>query len=160
YDPVTDSWTPTRVDLAAPVPRQGHTAVWTGSEMIVWGGFTETVDTGPLASGARYDPATDNWTPTRLDATTPSARGTHTSVWTGREMIVWGGALIGASSGGRYDPATDTWRPTRDDATTPVTRFGHTAVWTGREMIVWGGETNGNGQLDDGARYDPETDVW
>ena len=40
-DPCTDdTWTPTSV-TSAPDGRQFHTAVWTGSEMIVWGGYTE-----------------------------------------------------------------------------------------------------------------------
>src|SRR6185436_9209120 len=55
-----DAWTPTST-TGAPTARFGHTAVWTGSLMIVWGG--ETVD-GLVATGGRYDPATDTWTPT------------------------------------------------------------------------------------------------
>ena len=37
YNPGTDSWTATSI-VSAPDARDGHTAVWTGSEMIVWGG--------------------------------------------------------------------------------------------------------------------------
>ncbi len=36
YDPSTDSWTPTST-TNAPAGRARHTAVWTDSEMIVWG---------------------------------------------------------------------------------------------------------------------------
>ena len=36
-DPSTDSWTAIST-INAPAPRGGNTAVWTGSEMIVWGG--------------------------------------------------------------------------------------------------------------------------
>ena len=36
YNPSTDSWTATST-TNAPSGRVGHTAVWTGSEMIVWG---------------------------------------------------------------------------------------------------------------------------
>ena len=36
--PCTDQWTATST-TNAPSARDGHTAVWTGSEMIVWGGF-------------------------------------------------------------------------------------------------------------------------
>ena len=36
YDPVTDTWTPT-TQTGAPSARLEHTAVWTGSQMIVWG---------------------------------------------------------------------------------------------------------------------------
>ena len=34
--PITDSWTPTAF---WPSQRSYHTAVWTGNEMIVWGGI-------------------------------------------------------------------------------------------------------------------------
>src|SRR5947207_14880102 len=40
-DPCTDdTWTPTNV-ISAPNGRQLHTAIWTGSEMIVWGGYVD-----------------------------------------------------------------------------------------------------------------------
>jgi hypothetical protein len=38
YSPRTDSWTATNA-TNAPEPRYVHTAVWTDSEMIVWGGY-------------------------------------------------------------------------------------------------------------------------
>ena len=80
----TDSWVLVRNVLDA---RAGHTAVWTGSEMIVWGGsFHERV-------GGIYDPATDSWTPTTSVAA-PSPRSGHTAVWTGREMIIWEGSTM------------------------------------------------------------------
>ena len=62
--------------------------MWTGSEMIVWGGMPIY---GYLNNGGRYDPATDSWTPTST-TNAPDARYSHTAVWTGNEMIVWGGA--------------------------------------------------------------------
>src|SRR5207253_7571545 len=37
-----DSWTPTMI-VNAPVEREGQSAVWTGSEMIIWGGFNFSV---------------------------------------------------------------------------------------------------------------------
>ena len=63
-----------------------------------------------------------------------------TAVWTGTEMIIWGGVFdtTGASAGGRYNPATDSWTPT-STINAPSGREDHTAVWTGTEMIVWGG---------------------
>ena len=55
--------------------------------MIVWGG----VDDGDrLNTGGRYNPSTDSWTATST-TNAPSARTYHTAVWTGSEMIVWGG---------------------------------------------------------------------
>ena len=57
-----DTWSPTF--LGAPEPRYYHTAVWTGSEMIIWGGYSFV---GYLNTGRRYDPATDSWTATSTD---------------------------------------------------------------------------------------------
>jgi len=60
--------------------------------MIVWGGATGLRPDPFHADGGRYDPGTDTWTPTSgIDA--PSARREHTAVWTGDEMIVWGGLV-------------------------------------------------------------------
>ena len=62
-------------------------------------------------------------------------------MWTGSEMIVWGGDAYRAvlNTGGRYNPSTDSWTAT-STTNAPTARIGHTAVWTGSEMIVWGGD--------------------
>ena len=76
-----------------PLPDELHTAVWTGSEMIVWGG----VDSGSyLNTGGRYNPGTDSWTATSTTSA-PAAPILHTAVWTGSEMIVWGGWDAGST---------------------------------------------------------------
>ena len=105
-----DTWTPTS---GPPAGRVGHTAVWTGSEMIVWGGFQPANFFGtPFNTGGRYDPSTDNWTTTSLTHA-PAGRNGHTAVWTGSEMIVWGGNNLHSNlkTGGRYNPSTDSWTP-------------------------------------------------
>jgi hypothetical protein len=133
-----DTWTRTSTGNA-PSGRAGHTAVWTGSEMIVWGGYGGPVS-GELNSGGRYNPSTDTWIATSI-ANAPSGRSSHTVVWTGSEMIVWGGYgdnFIPLNSGGRYNPSADTWTAI-SIVNAPNGRNGHTAVWTGSEMIVWGG---------------------
>ena len=70
-----------------------HTAVWTGSEMIVWGGLSGA---DYLNTGGRYNPSTDNWTATST-TNAPDGRDVHTAVWTGSEMIVWGGLITDVS---------------------------------------------------------------
>jgi hypothetical protein len=52
YDPGTDSWIATST-TNAPTARAGHTAVWIGSEMIVWGGYGGG-SVGLLNTGGRY----------------------------------------------------------------------------------------------------------
>jgi N-acetylneuraminic acid mutarotase len=157
YDPAADSWTGTLSTLGAPTPRWGHTAVWTGAEMIVWGGSDAT---GVLNDGYRYDPRSDTWSGPISVVSAPAARRAHTAVWTGAEMVIWGGAdaTLPLDTGARYDPATDTWAPVAT-AGAPTVRWHHAAVWTGDEMIVWGG-FDGVNPVDTGKRYVPSTDTW
>ncbi len=154
---VIEAWFPTSTSNA-PSGRSGHTAVWTGTEMLIWGGSTLIIG-GFTNTGGRYDPATDTWRPIST-ANAPSPRSGHTAIWTGSEMIVWGGiGLLGPlNTGGRYDPATDTWRPI-STTNAPSPRSNHTAVWTGTEMLIWGG-SDSRGPLNTGARYNPATDTW
>jgi N-acetylneuraminic acid mutarotase len=104
YNPTTNTWAATAVG-GAPSARSNHTAIWTGSRMIVWGGWGgQTVSTGELDTGGRYDPAANTWSPTN-GAGAPSARTKHTAVWTGSDMIVWGGEEDGhLNTGGHYLP--------------------------------------------------------
>ena len=89
YNPGSDSWTATST-TNAPIGRALHTAVWTGTEMIVWGGDYFDGTYHYLQSGGRYNPSTDSWVTTST-TNAPEARDVHTAVWTGSEMIVWGG---------------------------------------------------------------------
>ena len=152
----SDGWE-TSAGVNEPSPRFGHSAIWTGESMLVWGGsFSVGSYTG---AGSAYRPEFDEWT-TLSPVNAPSARSGHTSVWTGDEMIVWGGAsnLGYLNTGGRYDLDVSLWH-TVTTADAPSERSGHVAVWTGEKMIVWGGR-NGGGLLDDGGVYDPAADQW
>ena len=101
YDPSTDTWMATSVQTGVPAARNAHSAVWSGTEMIVWGGGGAPHPTNVFDSGGIYDPATDAWVPTADGAGLPTARREATAVWTGKEVIVWGGFPY-TSSGGRY----------------------------------------------------------
>lgn len=159
YDPIADRWRPLRdAPLTA---RDDPRAVWTGREMIVWGGRDEQQHTG---DGARYWPRKNRWRKVSAKGA-PAPREDHSAVWTGTEMIVWGGVVRDAdgerhqlATGGRYDPATDTWRPlTLDEA--PAPREDGVVVWTGRDLLVWGGQEN-DVPLASGARYVAAADRW
>ena len=150
-----DTWQPTLTDV--PDARANHSMVWTGTEMIVWGGGASPFIV--MNTGSRYDPATDTWQPVSTGPFTPAARANHTAVWTGTEMIVWGGDDgAGSLIRRRFDPAEHSWLPTSRGAGVPDARSGHTAVWTGNEMIVWGG-AGAQVRSSGGARYDPAADV-
>jgi len=154
-------WTPVS-DIDAPGPRHGHAAVWTGSEMIIWGGFDSS---GALGDGARYNPATDTWTP-MSNINAPSARGYCAAVWTGSAFFIWGGALVLATSyltdGALYDPSNDTWAPLMN-INPPPQRDQMVYVWTGQEVIVGGGQDESSGRciaFRDYYAYDLTSGTW
>lgn len=152
---VDDTWTA----IAGPPDRRvSHTSVWTGSEMIIWGG--QSGFSSYLNSGAKYNPSTDHWT--AMTATgAPTPRTYHTAVWTGSEVIIWGGigeTLNHLNTGGRYNPATDNWTAT-SITNAPTGRNAHTSIWSGNEMIIWGGWDGGN-LFNTGGRYNPNTNSW
>ena len=161
YNPSTDSWTSISSPNPPPNLKGGAMTVWTGSEMIIWGGYSGTIVNGNptrLNTGARYNPATNTWAAvTTVNA--PSARGMAASVWTGSEMLIWGGsgpATLG--DGSRYNPTTNTWNA-MSAVGAPTARQEISAIWTGSEMIVWGGWDYAT-YFGTGARYNPVNNTW
>jgi hypothetical protein len=98
YDPAADRWSAIAPAPVPDGPAPGEPNVWTGRGLMSWGisGDPDTSDdaTGgndgpPPMHGATYDPVANGWEsfaagplPTRTD---------HSAVWTGQEMLVWGG---------------------------------------------------------------------
>ena len=78
--------------------------------MIVWGGLDDNINF--FNTGGRYNPVTNSWTATST-TNAPGGRASHTAVWTGSEMIVWGGRTgimpSVLNTGGRYNPISDNW---------------------------------------------------
>ncbi len=154
FNPSTGNWSAIS-SFGAPTARAGATAVLDApnSRIIVWGGNSSFSTT--LNDGAIYNYNTNTWTAI-LPAlpNTPSARYAHTAIWTGTQMVIWGGYnfSIAFDGGASYNPALNTWSTLPSSILTP--RWSHTAEWTGTEMIVWGGE-NGSVLFADGARYNP-----
>jgi hypothetical protein len=107
----------------------------------------------PAPAGASDDPASDRWP---LLAPAPIAtRGDHAAVWTGREMLVWGGrdGRRSFGDGAADDPRADRWRPIAGRGASPVA-----AAWTGTRMLVWDAPSAGGRTT--GALYDPVPDRW
>jgi N-acetylneuraminic acid mutarotase len=147
YNPKTDTWTTISTNNA-PSARKGHAAVWTGTEMIVWGGNErESYYYRYLNDGARYNPNTDTWTPIGT-TNAPTGRSGHAAVWTGNKILISGGYNMsygsGLSFGACYDPSTDIWTAMNDQNSVKVSGKG---VWTGSELLVWGGGFGGTYNL-------------
>ena len=149
-----DIWDNQSLGELTPTPRRKHSAVWTGTEMIVWGGYDGN---GYLATGSRYDPITDSSTPiSNLGEQT--ARIGHRAVWTGARMMVCGGD-DSQRSGGLYDPVSDSWSQT-SLLNAPEERWGHMLLWTGSRVLVWGGYSFNGVAINTGGLYDPSNNTW
>ena len=134
--------------------------VWSGLEMIVWGGLSngKTTEADRL-EGASYNPATDSWR--ALPPIGSPGIELAAAVWTGHEMVISGTAVASAGAVGlAYNPTTNAWRQISSSPLSP--REQTTSTWTGHELVVWGGLSAGVGRhnLADGAAYDPSTNRW
>jgi hypothetical protein len=149
---------------AAPTLRTEASPLWTGSELLVWGGCLDRIgECIPTDEGYAFDPSTGTWRelpPARRPGASAKA------VWTGREAIFLDfGPFREAPrvTGQAYDPDTRTWRTLPPTPIPPAsrgeTRDG-TQVWTGSRLIVWGGGAPRGPGPRAGAAYDPATNTW
>jgi len=150
YDPSSEDW---RRVARAPIDRgYGIVLVWTGDELIVWGGGNR--DENRTSEGATYDPTSDTW---RRIADAPIGLNLASGVWTGREMVVFGSLLdrrnraaTPTSVGEAFDPVTDTWRELPPSALSPQAT---SAVLVGDRLVAWDYEVHSQA-------YDPAEDRW
>ncbi len=154
----TPSW---RLLPKSPIAgRLAASAVWTGREMIVWGGMARSVNAGPRSDGAAYNPATRTW---RRIARSPSGvlgGGGTGAAWTGSGMVVWAGNSPDGPAGGGavYDPRTDTWRRLPNG---PLgIRENYVSAWTGKELLIFGGNRGDTIATPTAAAVNPRTGSW
>jgi N-acetylneuraminic acid mutarotase len=153
YNPVTNEWQ--AMAPASLAPRDNAAGVWTGEQLVLWGGYGRSDECTPCfhGTGAAYDPAADAWVP--LAPAPLSGRGAHRAVWTSREMLVWGGFDSEVQADGAlYNPFDGAW--TRMAPGPLAGRQHHAIVWTGSQLLIWGGAGAG-GPLADGAVLTPRS---
>lgn len=154
YDPASNTWR----RLPSPAPANGFmdtSAVWTGTEMLVWGQGTRVA----------FNPLTNRWRKLPSSKLLAVHDGFKLVVWTGREMIGWGGGCCGDAfdDGVAYNPTTNRWRPL---ARSPLAGAQNpVGAWTGRELIVLVGNRDPDGdtwpaRLARAAAYNPATNRW
>jgi hypothetical protein len=150
FEPTTETW---RALPTAPINYgRGAATVWTGSELIVWGGGER--DSTTTRTGAAYNPRTDSWRPL---SEAPLGLNLVSGVWTGREMIVFGSLLddrnradTRTSVGAAYDPISDAWRKLPASDLSPQAT---SATWSYGRLLAWDYDVRSQA-------YDPETDSW
>ncbi|HLY51106.1 MAG TPA: hypothetical protein VKR21_18080 [Solirubrobacteraceae bacterium] len=154
YTPATGTWM-----LLSPLtgPRENaqgsYHALWTGKQMLVFGPFDFQA----------FDPAGNRWR--RLAPPPRAVDGAGLVVWTGHEMIHWGGGCCGDafSTGWAYRPLTNTWRKLPASPLAPSSTPN--GVWTGRELVVVESGLSPEGapypaHFARAAAYDPKTNRW
>ena len=164
YNPATNTWT-TMNTAGGPAARFYHTAVWnnTAGRMIIWGGAITSVD--ELNTGGIFNPNNNTWTGATNTLGAPPIRTEHTAVWTGTEMIVFGGvwtnslpSFITLNDGYKYNYSTNTWTLINMTGA-PVSRHKHAAIWTGTAMFVSGGIYY-QSSLSGSSSYNPINNSW
>jgi hypothetical protein len=167
YSPAADRWVikpvlnSTVTNILIDIVQNG-TIVWTGTEFLLWGGGQRILNSLPcgtvanpqicylfsptINTGLKYNPATNNWIIMSV-TNAPAPRYHHKAVWTGTEMIVWGGKSKEPDSlssfentGGRYNPATNVWQP----LSIPPSFEGRqdfTMTYAANKVIIWGGKS-------------------
>ncbi len=140
--------------------RYGPTFVRDGHQLLELGGTAGGhVGGSPSDGAAAYDPTDHRWL--RLpDAPRAVLAADAASVWTGRQVFIFGGPTVpneaSTDVAEAFDPTTNRWTVT---SKAPVGPFNApSAVWTGHRVIL-AGMTAGNPRLEV-ASYNPATNTW
>lgn len=171
YDPKSDTWE-TLPNLNAPPPRTEGSAVWTGKEVIWYGGRQYTGRCSPFCwywESYAYDPTTGTWTQRAdpqpvLDGPAYFARFGHAAAWVGTSMIAYGGSNVNTvfPSAQSFDPALNQWGRI---ANGPDARTYAASVGFDGKAYFWGGQklidaVDVADFFTDGLVYDPSTHAW
>ncbi len=161
HNPLAEgSWR--RIPEAPLLGRSETGAVWTGEELIVWGGRAtdngvasdgRVVDFFSANDGAAYDPSTNAWRP--LAESPLGGRSSPAFAWTGEEVLVLGGfddEFEPLTDAAAYNPTTDSWRsiPNPPAAALPI----GTSVWMDDRLLVVAADGTS------AATYAPRDDAW
>lgn len=136
----------TAVQLPEGAPVFNETLVWTGTELILWGGQADAASDSPAGEpGWAYNPDAATWR--QLSPSPKQPVYGAASVWTGDRAIVCCGQNSRTTVA--YDPGLDSWE-TLPDA--PILGSFAEAVWADGTMILVTGEG--------AAVYDSTASVW
>jgi hypothetical protein len=146
YNPATRRWRRIASPPSGVLGGGGKGAAWTGHEMVVWVGNSPE---GP-ARPAVYNPHSNRWR--RLPRGPLGVREGYVSVWTGKELLIFGGhtGSLAKPNAAGVNPRTGAWRWLKALDGVKGLAVATGAVWDGHEAFV-----SGIGLL---VAYDPRTD--
>ncbi|KAL6974809.1 hypothetical protein U1Q18_048406 [Sarracenia purpurea var. burkii] len=149
----TMAWNTLSTTGHGPGPRDSHSAVLVGSQMIVFGGTNGSKKVNDLHI---LDLGSREWTRPNCKGTRPSPRESHTATLVGDDkLVIFGGSGEGDTN---YlndlhflDLKTMRWTSPEIKGNFPVPRDSHSAVSVGNKLFVYGGDC--------GDRYEGDIDV-
>jgi hypothetical protein len=160
--------------------RAGTTVVSMGDSCFLWGGYTaegakfkptEAEMTAelmnrfqPQESGFIFAPQTSEWRPIS-NTGAPSARAFMHGLWTGSEVLMWGGASEPSPTLNKdieknkgvftYRPNENRWYAQPSTSLEPMFNGNERPVWTGSRVFLW--KTS---DTDYNYEYDPVKNEW
>jgi hypothetical protein len=159
YNPSADSWfgapdmgTARVVAVAAKLP---------GGKVLVAGGSTTGNSADNLATAEVYDPASNTWTPTANNMSSPRGLlATATALPSGQVLVAGGSDATGTAvkTADLYNPATNSFTPAHDMGTAR-TAAAASLLASGKVLVAGGLDVAGN-PLATGEVYDPTTNAW
>jgi len=141
YDFLNDSWNPVS-SLNAPQGRISAHGVWTGEEVLIWGGLSsprlnmEASRHSPKGVWL-YNPTSQRWRALPPTDSEPRYRGDERPVWTGSNMIIWKSRE--QDSSWFYNPAENKWSRLAAPsgfAFDAVNYHENYSVWMGTRLLV------------------------
>jgi hypothetical protein len=138
--------------------------VWTGTELLIWGGYDEVLDQGCnciqpgySTNGAKFNPATSTWTPIS-NQNAPSPASSYATEYAG-------GCWMFFYKGGRVsNVSTNTWAVVANPGV-QLGDYGPSVVKAiGDKIMVWGSSDDIFQKAADchpvGGVWDPFTNDW
>jgi hypothetical protein len=155
--PVLSGGTTERLAPSGLAGRSGAASVWTGKEVLIWGGSATdpTSGTRTLADGAALDPSSGRWRP--IPPAPIAGRADAAVTWTGREMVIALGVGFNGEpllDGAAFDPQANRWRTIAPHPAPGA--FRPATVWTGTELLVVASTNRAPAT----SAYNPATDQW
>ena len=144
------------VDDARLVPPSGAVGVWSGEELLFFGGGEAGVQA--LDTAIAFDARFEGWRELAPFFAAPPARVGHDGVWTGNRFFVFGGydPDVPRADAWAYDPLADAWT---ELPAAPEGRAEHVVVWTGTAVVAVGGVTEA-GPATTALVYQPAEETW
>ena len=145
-----------------PRSRSEAAYVWTGTELIVWGGCGRyAVGCRGSRKGYSYSPETGEW---RDLPDAPVGAAGPSGVWTGSEILfidVGHDCELVRPRGTAYSPESNTWRVLPRVPLRAGERCEPVMAWTGEELVLLSGLAYDRLAPDpSSAAYDPDSDRW